>query len=158
MTGKYVPTTTHSAWGSGHPHLILSGPGDHREVPLDEDLVRIGSGADAHVRIDGLDPLHAEIHHDVHDEYVLVLHGQAQTNHRPVPLASLDGKPGEVLRTGARFVLGDWAFTFARDEYADHGLPYGGRQGGEGAPEPHQPPRPDYTGAHPVVPPADGAD
>jgi len=151
MTEKYIPTTTHSAWGSGHPHLIVSGPDGHGEVTLDRDLVRIGSSGDLECRIEGLEPLHAEIHHDRNDEYVLVLHGAAQTSARHEPVPSIGNKPGEILRSGARFVLGDWAFIYERDEYADHGLPYGGRQGGEGAHDPHQGPRPDYTGEHPVI-------
>jgi len=41
--------------------------------------------------------------------------------------------------------MGEWRFTFARDEYADHGRPFGGREGGELADQPVQPPRPDYA-------------
>jgi hypothetical protein len=156
MADKYIPTTTHGPWGSGRPHLILSGPAGHRELPLDRDLVRIGSAGDVECRLGGLEPLHAEIHHDPNDEYVLVLHGPALTNHRPEPIASIGGKLGEILRSGARFVLGEHAFVFERDEYADHGRPYGGRQGGEGSRERLQPDRPDYTGAHPVIPPVAG--
>ncbi|UUT35645.1 FHA domain-containing protein [Microbacterium elymi] len=151
MNGKYTPTTTHSSWGSGNPHLIVSHEDRHRTLPLDRDVVRIGSADDVELRLAGLQPLHAEIHHDPEDEYVLVLHGPATTSARHVPVDSIGGKLGEVLRTGARFVLGEWAFVYARDEYADHGLPYGGRQGGEGAHDPHQPERPDYTGEHPVI-------
>jgi hypothetical protein len=50
----------------------------------------------------------------------------------------------QVLRTGAQFVLGPWRFVFMRAEFADHGRPYGGREGGEGEVQPDQPPRPDY--------------
>lgn len=151
MAEKYIPTTTHAPWGAGNPHLILSGPDGHGQLPLDRDLVRIGSSTDVECRLDGLEPLHAEVHHDTNDEYVLVLHGPAETSARHEPIPSIGGKPGEILRTGARFVLGEWTFIYSRDEYADHGKPYGGRQGGEGAHEPHQPARPDYTGAHPVI-------
>lgn len=156
MTGKYTPTTTHGPWGSGNPHLIVTGPDQRREFPLDRDVVTIGSSGDADCRIDGLQPLHARIHHDPDDEYVLVLHGPAETSAHHEPVPSIGDEPGEILRTGARFVLGEWTFVYSREEYADHGLPYGGREGGEGSPEPHQPPRPDYTGEHPVVPAPDG--
>ncbi|GAA3767363.1 hypothetical protein GCM10022240_19680 [Microbacterium kribbense] len=151
MADKYTPTTTHAAWGAGHPRLLVSGNDEHFEAPLDQDLVRIGSAEDVHVRLADLIALHAEVVHDPNDEYVLVLHGPAQTSARHVPLESLDGRPGEILRSGARFVLGDWAFVFARDEFADHGRPFGGRQGGEGSHERTQPDRPDYTGTHPIT-------
>lgn len=153
MVDKYTPTTTHATWGAGNPHLIVSGDDLHHEVPLQREVTRIGSGADADVRLEGLDTLHAEIHHDDFDEYVLELHGAAQTSHRHEPIESIGGRPGEVLRHGARFVLGSWAFVFARDEFADHGIPFGGRAGGEGSREHHQHTRPDYTGSHPVITP-----
>lgn len=35
------------------------------------------------------------------------------------------------LRTGDRLEFGDWVMSFFREEFADHGRPYGGRQGGE---------------------------
>ncbi|WP_417562351.1 hypothetical protein [Microbacterium sp.] len=153
MNAKYTPTTTHGAWGSGNPHLIVSSESGHQNVPLDRDLVRIGSSREVEVVLTGLDALHAEVHHDDFDEYVLVLHGPATTSARHQPIPSIGGKPGEILRSGARFVLGEWAFVFMREEFADHGLPYGGRQGGEGAHEHGQPHRPDYTGSHPVITP-----
>jgi hypothetical protein len=46
--------------------------------------------------------------------------------------------------------MGPWTFVYARDEYADHGRPYGGREGGEGTHQPRQPERPDYTGDAPL--------
>jgi len=137
------PTTTHATWGSGHPHLILSKGGTHHIFNLDADVVRIGSAPDCELQLPEIQPLHAEIRHDEYDEYVLILHGGATTSTAPVPLPSV-GAEGEVLRTGARFTLGPWAFVFAREEAADHGRPYGGRQGGEGAHQRRQPPRPDY--------------
>ena len=45
----------------------------------------------------------------------------------------------QILRTGSRVDLGEWTFTFSREEYADHGRPYGGRIGGELG---HQRPQP----------------
>ncbi|MDL9978819.1 FHA domain-containing protein [Microbacterium candidum] len=145
------PTTTHGPWGAGHPHLIVSQGGTHRIFPLDQDLVRIGSAPACELRLGGIDAVHAEVRHEEHDEYVLILHGPATTSTPLVPIESVQAD-GEVLRTGARFTLGPWALVFARDEFADHGRPYGGRQGGEGAHQQRQPPRPDYTGPHPVVP------
>ena len=143
-TGGYTPTTTHSAWGAGHPRLIVSGA-DHLEYPLDGDRVTIGSADDADLRVAGIAPIHAEIRHDDRDEYLLLLHEESETNTTPEPRESLDGAEGIVLRSGAQFRMGQWRFTFARDEYADHGRPFGGREGGELADQPVQPPRPDYA-------------
>jgi predicted GNAT family acetyltransferase len=46
--------------------------------------------------------------------------------------------------------MGAWRLVFARDEFADHGRPYGGRNGGEGAHQRRQAPRPDYAAQHPA--------
>lgn len=138
--------TTHSAWGAGDPHLIVTGPGDRRtEVPLADGVTRIGSGADADIRLGGLDPVAGEVFHDERDEYVFIPHAPGETNARLEPMTSATGEDGEVLRTGARFTLGDWTFVYMREEYADHGRPFGGREGGEGQRQPEQPERPDYT-------------
>lgn len=57
-----------------------------------------------------------------------------------------------VLRTGSRVDLGRWTVTFYREEYADHGRPFGGRIGGELGHQRVQPqrrPRPlDQDGDH----------
>ena len=48
------------------------------------------------------------------------------------------------LRTGDRIELGDWMLSYFREEFADHGIPFGGRHGGN--PEPAQAePRPRGT-------------
>lgn len=144
LESSRTPTTTHAEWGAGSPHLIISGQ-EHRMFPLTADRVSIGSADGSDLRLDGISPLHAEILHDARDEYILVLHDDAETSARPEPRASIGGEEGEVLRTGARFVLGPWSFVFARDEYADHGRPFGGVEGGEGSYQAEQPPRPDYS-------------
>ena len=46
---------------------------------------------------------------------------------------------GRILRTGARIELGPWRMGFFREEFADHGRPYGGRVGGELARQKRQP-------------------
>ncbi|HSP75244.1 MAG TPA: hypothetical protein VLO31_03400, partial [Cryobacterium sp.] len=48
---------------------------------------------------------------------------------------------GQILRTGARIEMGPWRLAFFREEYADHGRPYGGRVGGEFAVQKPQPSR-----------------
>jgi hypothetical protein len=144
-TGRYIPTTTHAEWGSGNPRLIVSGA-DRFEFPLDADLTIVGSGDRADLRVAGAAPVHAEIRHDDRDEYLLLQYAEAETNTTPEPRKSLDGAEAIVLRSGAQFRIGEWRFTFERDEYADHGRPYGGREGGELEDQPVQPPRPDYSG------------
>ena len=144
-------TSTHAGYGEGNPRLVLSHGGWAYEgeaqtfFPLDAELTTIGSGPDADIPLDGLAAVHAEIHHDDRDDYVLVLHGEGGAP--TVSSGSSVDRPGpQALHSGASFRVGDWTLTFMRDEFADHGRPFGGREGGEGEVQPAQPPRPDYTG------------
>lgn len=144
-TDGYTPTTTHAEWGAGRPRLRISRDDERTEFLLDVDEVRIGSAAGNELRVADTDPVHATITHDERDEYVLTLHGEGEMN----ASASTDGAHSapdtETLRTGARFTAGPWTFVFAREEFADHGRPFGGRKGGEFDDQPLQPPRPDYS-------------
>ncbi|WP_243064537.1 FHA domain-containing protein [Humibacter sp. RRB41] len=137
------PTTTHSTWGAGRPRLLVSGPNERFEFELSADIVKIGTAPDAELNLAGTKALHAEVRHEADDEYVLFVHGSAETEVEPIPLS-----PGDdgavVLRTGSHFAFGDWSLVFQRDEFADHGRPYGGREGGESDVQRKQPPRPDY--------------
>ena len=143
MTDQH-PTTTHAAFGAGDPKLIFVVGSDNwdgepaREFPLTSDIIRIGSAPEMDLQLDGLDPSHAEIRHNEDDEYVLVVFGDAELSSEH---ESGDVEGGHVLRTGARVELGAWAMSFSREEFADHGRPYGGRQGGEGAHQQRQAPR-----------------
>lgn len=137
------PTTTHATWGAGSPRLLITRDGLHDRFALVEKHVSIGGSSDCDLQLDGLAPLHAEIDHDERDEYVLVLHGPADTSHAQTPIESVHAN-GEVLRSGAQIVIGPWRLVFERDEFADHGRPYGGRAGGEGAHQRRQPNRPEY--------------
>src|SRR5690606_12518661 len=135
--------TTHAEWGSGAPHLLVSRGGEDRFVfDLTEDEVSIGSAEGNGLVLAGTDAVHATIVHDDEHEYVQPLHGGGEMNAstRSAP----DGPRAEVLRTGARFTMGDWTLVFGRAEYADHGRPFGGREGGELSDQPPQPERPDY--------------
>jgi hypothetical protein len=138
------PTTTHADAGQGNPRLVFVIGSDAwdgtpaREFPLVKKTTRIGSGSTMDLRLAGLEPFHAEIGHDDQDEYVLVSHGGARLSNDRDEGETL---PGVVLRTGFRIELGEWAMFFSRDEFADHGRPFGGRQGGEGAHQQPQPPR-----------------
>lgn len=134
------PTTTHAAWGAGHPRLLVT-DGDARYVhDIDCDVTHIGSSTDADLVLPATDPLHAKILHDPTDEYVLSMVGRGET--------SSGGH--ETLRTGAHFTAGPWRLVYARDEFADHGRPYGGRSGGEFAHQRPQAERPDYAAEHPA--------
>ena len=86
-------------------------------------LAVIGSGPDADLQLDGLEPVHAEIVHNERDEYVLVRHG--------VVTGSFGPADSSILRTGARLQMGPWCLAYFREEFADHGRPFGGRSGGE---------------------------
>jgi len=132
-------TTTHAARGSGRPRLIMiqsaQGPvGGPLEFNLVNESTVIGSADSSDLQLAGLEPVHAEIVHDEFDEYVIIRHGYMG--------GSQSSEPGEgvKLRTGSRVDLGAWKLVFLREEYADHGRPYGGRQGGEFA---YQKPQPD---------------
>jgi len=138
------PTTTHATPGAGRPRLVFAvGTGAWTPaVPYEFDLLpertTIGSSEDADLRLEGLDPIHAEIEHRGDDEYVLharglVGGGSAPRGDEPRP---------RVLRTGARIEMGPWRLAYVREEYADHGRPFGGRQGGEFEFQRRQPPRP----------------
>lgn len=133
-------TTTHAAWGSGDPHLLVSREDVRKVFPLTADETRIGSAPDCELVLDDADPVHATIVHDDRDEYVLTMHGAGEMN-----AWSEDDTRTEILRTGARFTVAGWSLVFMRDEYADHGRPWGGREGGELSDQPPQPQRPDYA-------------
>ena len=139
-------TTTHYTPGSGRPRLIFA-VGDSswdglrpREFDLLPTKTVIGSGDEADLRLPGLAPVHAEIRHEGDDEYVLYGFDQVGGGGARDQGPGRDGG-GRILRTGARIELGDWRLAYFRAEFADHGRPYGGRQGGEFARQRKQPPR-----------------
>jgi hypothetical protein len=133
-------TTTHDPQGGGRPRLIFAFGGsapagsEQREFDLLPGLTVIGSGPDADLRLTGLDERHAEIRRDDGDDYVFVGLGAPGGSR-------VDGQPmGEhELHTGDRIELGGWLLTYYREEFADHGRPYGGRQGGELSGHPGRP-------------------
>ena len=137
-------TTTHDPGGGGNPRLILAPrsdpwPGDRQPVyALGRTVTTIGSAEECDIRLPGLAPLHAEVRHDGDDEYVLVRTGGRAGRDGDV---RVNGEPvgQRILRTASRVQLGGWTLSFYREEYADHGRPYGGRIGGELG---HQRPQP----------------
>jgi hypothetical protein len=141
-------TTTHYLPGSGRPRLIfvIGSKNWNGQMPREFDLLpdgtTIGSGAEADLQLEGLSPVHAEIRHTKDDEYVLYPIGELSGSSR---LADAGGRKdgGQVLRTGTRIELGKWKMAYFREEFADHGRPYGGRVGGELARQkPQADPRP----------------
>ena len=93
---------------------------------LRHGVTTIGSDPANDIVLEGLDPHHAEIRRNADDEYVVVHLGRSGRSR-------LNGEPvrERILRTGARLEVGEWTMVYAREEYADHGRPYGGRVGGE---------------------------
>jgi hypothetical protein len=132
-------TTTHAAFGGGDPRLVLASPegdwlGRQPAFRLRRDVVTIGSDEQCNVCLPGLEPVHAEVHHDEDDEFfVVATGGDVRVNGERVPR--------QLLRTASRVGVGPWTLTFYREEYADHGRPYGGRVGGEVGHQRPQPPR-----------------
>lgn len=130
-TYRRSATTTHYARGGGAPRLIYvkdsetwNGVAPH-VVPIPEEGLAIGSAPGCGLALAGLDAAHARIVHNDLDEYVLVADGRVGGS------AGLGPGDKYTLRSGARIELGDWRIVFVREEYADHGRPFGGRNGGE---------------------------
>lgn len=125
-----VITTTHDPSGGGNPRLYLTDTrrpqGRLGVFRLQPGGTRIGSGLGMDLQLPGLDDLQAEVLRTDEDEYVLV--ARSTTIQSTVSGLQL---PRQTLRTGSRIELGPWRMSYVRDEYADHGRPYGGRIGGE---------------------------
>lgn len=148
-------TTTHDPDLGGAPRLIVcvgaEGAIDHDVVTdarseqvfmLRPERTVLGTAREADVHLAGTDKQLGEIVHDQFDEYVYVQHSGS------VP-ARINGErvTRHPLRTGDRLELGPWTLMYYREEYADHGRPFGGRQGGEGAIQTPQPLRSEMTPA-----------
>ncbi len=105
-------------------------------------MTTIGSAPDADLRLDGLAERHAEIRRNAADEFYLV-------QLSPVRDSFVNGKRTDgrhLLRTSMRIEFADWTLSYYREEYADHGRPYGGRVGGEiGHQRPQEPREPIRT-------------
>jgi len=126
-------TTTHYLPGSGRPRLMFAVSSTKwdgrapREFDLLPDVTEIGSAESADLVLPGLDAVHARIVHDERDEYVLYILGDEP--HTEPLLFDARATTGRILRTGALITLGQWRLAFFREEFADHGRPFGGRDG-----------------------------
>lgn len=136
---RRVPTTTHDPARGGAARLVMasasrSWTGAQPRVLWLNDVTTIGSDPTCDVVLPGLAGLHARIVHNEHDEYVLEGLSPEVRVHGALTSKSL-------LRTGTRVELGTWRLAYYREEFADHGRPYGGRIGGELGRQRPQPPR-----------------
>lgn len=148
-------TTTHDPAQGGSPRLVVAPDqeawhGERQMVFwLGECVTTFGSDPDNDVVLPGLAARHAEVHHDRDDEMVLVaVDPETRANGARVRR--------QVLRTGARVQLGPWVLGYFREEYADHGRPYGGRVGGEVGHQRRQPSRERLRGSEPGSEPGRG--
>jgi hypothetical protein len=135
--------TTHDPAQGGAARLVLVKdsylPGERQLVVWLHDGLTIGSGPSCDVRLPGLADVHARLRHDADDEWVIeALAAPSRVHGAPVESA--------ILRTGARITLGTHQLAYFREEYADHGRPFGGRIGGELGHQRPQPPRPGHVG------------
>lgn len=131
-------TTTHDPERGGNPRLVLArerlgADDDHLVYPL-HDGMTIGSHPECSMVLPGLAPVQARLRHDERDEWVV----DAVSGVTRVHGAAVES---QILRTGTRVDVGVHSLVFARDEYADHGRPFGGRIGGEAGHQVPQPPR-----------------
>lgn len=146
--------STHGPFGGGSPRLVFAlggealvssgggGPLQQLEFALEGEVSVIGSDADADLRLDGVAGRQAQVVHEDSDEYVLMPLAAV-----PPTLVNGESVERSVLRTGDRVEIGPHTLSFMRAEEADHGRPYGGRQGGEGAHQRPQAPRSQTTSA-----------
>ncbi|GAA5156363.1 hypothetical protein GCM10023340_43980 [Nocardioides marinquilinus] len=145
------PTTTHDPERGGGPRLVVERSrlwdGERRPVFwMRSDSLTIGSGPECDARLPGLADVHAVVRHGDDDEFVIEPVGGTLRVHG----AGVGGRT--TLRTGARIEIGDHVLAFYREEFADHGRPFGGRIGGEAGRQLPQAPRPGRR-----EPPSDGA-
>lgn len=127
-------TTTHDPAGGGRPRLVFSmgaaasADGKRRVFDLPKTGTTIGSDESADLRLSGVDPAQARVRRDAaNDEYILVAVGEET----PTKVNGVKVTTEQVLRTGSRVEIGSWTMVYSREEFADHGRPYGGRAGGE---------------------------
>lgn len=131
-------TTTHDPARGGNPRLVLAqerlGPDDVLLVHRLHDGMTIGSHPGCSIVLSGLAPVQARLRHDERDEWVVDAVSGVTRVHGAAVVS-------QILRTGTRVDVGGHSLVFARDEYADHGRPFGGRIGGEAGHQIPQPPR-----------------
>jgi|GEM_PF-2990634 len=147
-------SSTHDVHGGGNPRLIvtfedgsdlrerLGESGQSTEFALLPGVTTFGSDPNSTIVLPLVAAHQAEVRRDDMDEYSLF-------DTSPDQSSSVDGRQGteQILHTGNRVALGPWTLIYAREEYADHGSPYGGHEGGwpNGIRESQPAPRPRGT-------------
>ena len=129
---RRTPTTTHDTDRGGYPRLVMAPPAGHfpgQTWPayLLGDVTTFGSDPGADVVLAGLRDRHAEVRRTEADEFVVRLLSPTA----PVRVNGAVVLEEALLRSGTKLTLGPHLLVYAREEYADHGRPYGGRVGGE---------------------------
>lgn len=127
---RHHVSTTHDPTGGGLPRLYFPPAdvaGSRLKVFHLRPEVRIGDRDDADLRLAGVAAEQARIYRNEVDEYVI----EPLPGGLPVRVHGARIAGPALLRTGARIEIGPWQMVYFRAEYADHGRPYGGRQGGE---------------------------
>ena len=127
---RHHVSTTHDPSGGGLPRLYFPPAdvaGSRLKVFHLRPEVRIGDREDADLRLAGVAAEQARIFRNEVDEYVI----EPLPGGLPVRVHGARIAEPALLRTGARIEIGPWRMVYYRAEYADHGRPYGGRQGGE---------------------------
>jgi hypothetical protein len=143
VRGPRRVTTTHDAARGGYPRLVMATPEAHfpgQRLPafLLGDRTVFGSDPTADVVLEGLRDQHVEVVRTDDDEFVVRLLSPTA----PVRVNGAIIVDEALLRSGTKVALGPHLLVYAREEYADHGRPYGGRVGGELGRQKPQPPPP----------------
>ncbi|MGC1209180.1 MAG: FHA domain-containing protein [Ornithinimicrobium sp.] len=135
-------TTTHDPEGGGRPRLVFAmgsaaTANDPRRIfHLLRTGTSIGSDDSCDLQLAGIDGVQALVRRDANDEYLIVAAGTSI----PTKVNGVTVTHEQVLRTGSRVQVGPWTMTYTREEFADHGRPFGGRAGGEFSQQKKQPP------------------
>lgn len=124
--------TTHDPEGGGRPRLYFAAPLDYPGEPprvfsLPPSDAVLGAAPTCQLSLPGLRDQHALIRRTVGDEYTI----EPAVVGADVRVAGAVITGPTVLRTGTRVELSGWRMSYFREEFADHGRPYGGRIGGE---------------------------
>jgi len=137
LARRAVGTTHDPARGGGArlvPVVEAVGAGERQPNFWLTHGMLIGSDPGCDLVLPGLEPVHARIVHDERDEWVIkAVEGVTRVHGAPVV--------AQILRTGTRVELGTHRLAYFREEFADHGRPFGGRIGGEAGRQLPQPPR-----------------
>lgn len=139
LRARRTVSTTHDPAMGGGPRLVeaydFSWGNERPPVHWLAAEFTIGSSPECDLVLSGLAPHHASVRHRTEDDEYVVVAADGVTRVHGAPVDQ------QVLRTGARLEVGSHTLVYYREEFADHGRPYGGRIGGELGRQLPQPPR-----------------